>query len=199
MVFADGAVRGSFPVGLVNVERLDALWLRNNPVRRAVLDFGLGVLGLPSLPNGPRLGLAVPLGAALGSALACAAADAFGGDVTRFRHLQIEDGLSQSSIYSSCQDSRGFMWLGTRNGLNRYDGYEFVVYRHDPDDPGSLSGIATVLAGHPNPAKRDTVGALGAARRAVATGALQVVAGDLKIGNETVLGFAPRSGPALPP
>lgn len=37
------------------------------------------------------------------------------------------------------QDSRGFMWFGTQDGLNRYDGYTFEVFRHDPDDPNSLS------------------------------------------------------------
>ena len=37
------------------------------------------------------------------------------------------------------QDRRGFMWFATRDGLNRYDGYTFVVLEHDPTDPGSLS------------------------------------------------------------
>ncbi len=37
------------------------------------------------------------------------------------------------------QDLRGFIWIGTQDGLNRYDGYEFMVYRHDPQDPHSLS------------------------------------------------------------
>ncbi|MFH1845833.1 MAG: two-component regulator propeller domain-containing protein [bacterium] len=57
----------------------------------------------------------------------------------RFRCLQIEDGLSQSSIYHCFQDSRGFLWFSTEDGLNRYDGYEFRVYRNDPTDPNSLS------------------------------------------------------------
>jgi len=57
----------------------------------------------------------------------------------RFRCLQIEDGLSQSSIYHCFQDSRGFLWFCTEDGLNRYDGYEFRVYRNDPNDPNSLS------------------------------------------------------------
>ncbi|MDJ0838101.1 MAG: two-component regulator propeller domain-containing protein [Acidobacteriota bacterium] len=37
------------------------------------------------------------------------------------------------------QDQQGFLWMGTLDGLNRFDGYRFVVYKHDPDDPGSLS------------------------------------------------------------
>jgi len=56
-----------------------------------------------------------------------------------FRQLTIEDGLSQSTINCIVQDSRGFMWFGTQDGLNRYDGYEFEVYEHDRDDLHSLS------------------------------------------------------------
>ena len=56
-----------------------------------------------------------------------------------FTTLSIEDGLSQSVVTSILQDSRGFMWFGTQDGLNRFDGYEFVVYKHEGDDPTSLS------------------------------------------------------------
>jgi GAF domain-containing protein/ligand-binding sensor domain-containing protein len=56
-----------------------------------------------------------------------------------FRQLTIESGLSQSTINCIVQDSRGFMWFGTQDGLNRYDGYEFKVYEHDRSDPHSLS------------------------------------------------------------
>ncbi|MFQ5595385.1 MAG: two-component regulator propeller domain-containing protein, partial [Anaerolineae bacterium] len=57
----------------------------------------------------------------------------------KFRRLGLEDGLSQSTVSCIEQDDRGFMWFSTQDGLNRYDGYEFKVYRHDPDDPYSLS------------------------------------------------------------
>ncbi len=56
-----------------------------------------------------------------------------------FRHLTIDDGLSQNAVFSILQDSRGFMWFGTKDGLNRYDGYNFVVYQHNPFDSTSVS------------------------------------------------------------
>ncbi len=58
----------------------------------------------------------------------------------RFQHLTVEDGLSHSVVGAVLQDSRGFMWFGTWGGLDRYDGYEIVSYRHDSADPSSLSG-----------------------------------------------------------
>jgi len=57
----------------------------------------------------------------------------------RFRHLMDRDELSSNSVLSICQDYRGFMWFGTRDGLNRYDGYEFRTYYNDPDDSTSIS------------------------------------------------------------
>ncbi len=56
----------------------------------------------------------------------------------KFERITQEDGLSQGTILCILQDSLGFMWFCTEDGLNRYDGYEFTVYRHDPDDPDSL-------------------------------------------------------------
>ena len=57
----------------------------------------------------------------------------------RFEHLGLESGLSQSVITAILQDSSGFMWFGTEDGLNRYNGYEVEIFRPDPDDPNSLS------------------------------------------------------------
>ncbi len=64
------------------------------------------------------------------------------GQRIKFEHISLEHGLSQSSVLCILQDSKGFMWFGTRDGLNKYDGYDFVVYRHDPEDPHSLGGNA---------------------------------------------------------
>ena len=53
-------------------------------------------------------------------------------------HLTLEDGLSQNQVLAIVQDKKGFMWFGTQDGLNRYDGYKFTVFRHDAHDPNSL-------------------------------------------------------------
>jgi signal transduction histidine kinase/ligand-binding sensor domain-containing protein/ActR/RegA family two-component response regulator len=57
----------------------------------------------------------------------------------KFNHLDISDGLSQNNVICILQDSRGFMWFGTRDGLNKYDGYEITVYRNDPANSSSIS------------------------------------------------------------
>ncbi|MFZ6029500.1 MAG: two-component regulator propeller domain-containing protein [Chloroflexota bacterium] len=56
-----------------------------------------------------------------------------------FEHLGLEDGLSQSAILASMQDRQGYLWFGTQDGLNRYDGYNFTVYRNDPENENSLN------------------------------------------------------------
>ncbi len=57
----------------------------------------------------------------------------------RFERVSVENGLSHGAVWSILQDSRGFLWAGTMEGLNRYDGYGFRIYKHHPDDPDSLS------------------------------------------------------------
>ena len=56
-----------------------------------------------------------------------------------FSNMNLKDGLSQISVIKILQDSKGFMWFATRNGLNRYDGSEFIVYKHVPEDSLTLS------------------------------------------------------------
>ncbi len=57
----------------------------------------------------------------------------------RFEHLTVSDGLATNAVNTIVQDTQGFLWFGTDNGLHRYDGYQFTIYRHDSNDPFSLS------------------------------------------------------------
>lgn len=57
----------------------------------------------------------------------------------RFNHLTVEQGLSQSAVTCIFQDKHGFMWFGTQDGLNRYDGYNFRIFKNIPSDSTSLS------------------------------------------------------------
>lgn len=61
------------------------------------------------------------------------------GNTLRFDQIGLEQGLSQSSVNAIIQDSKGFMWFGTQDGLNRYDGYSVKVYKHEPDNLNSIS------------------------------------------------------------
>lgn len=55
-----------------------------------------------------------------------------------FQSYYSKDGLSSNTIFAMCRDSFGFLWLGTEDGLNRFDGANYKVYRHDPDVEGTL-------------------------------------------------------------
>lgn len=57
----------------------------------------------------------------------------------RFKHLTSADGISQSEVYSFLKDSRGFMWFGTVDGLNRYDGYNIEIFNTNKNNTHSLS------------------------------------------------------------
>jgi ligand-binding sensor domain-containing protein len=59
-----------------------------------------------------------------------------------FDHISVEQGLFQVSVYCMLQDQRGVMWFGTGEGLNKYDGYTFTIYKHEPGNPNSLSSNA---------------------------------------------------------
>lgn len=56
-----------------------------------------------------------------------------------FKHITTDEGLSQSNVTCILQDQQGFMWYGTQDGLNKYDGYSFTVYQNDLLQPNSLS------------------------------------------------------------
>ncbi len=58
---------------------------------------------------------------------------------SHFERISVEQGLSQSSVMAIFQDHKGYMWFGTLNGLNRYDGYNFTDFRHNPEDSSSIS------------------------------------------------------------
>jgi ligand-binding sensor domain-containing protein len=56
----------------------------------------------------------------------------------QFSHLDINNGLSHNDVTSIFKDSKGFMWFGTLSGLNRYDGYDFKIFKHSASDTTSL-------------------------------------------------------------
>jgi len=64
--------------------------------------------------------------------------DSVNGQSYYFKNFQVEDGLSYHTVYCSIQDKKGFLWFGTRDGLNRYDGYQFKTFRDDPTVENSL-------------------------------------------------------------
>lgn len=69
-----------------------------------------------------------------------------------FRPLSLEQGLSQAAVLDLAQDASGFLWVGTQDGLNRFDGYGFTVLRHDPADPDGLpdSNVTALAPGRGN-------------------------------------------------
>lgn len=60
-------------------------------------------------------------------------------DSPKFKHLTTIDGLSQNHINAILKDKKGFMWFATDEGINRYDGYRFTTYKHNPDKVSSIS------------------------------------------------------------
>lgn len=74
----------------------------------------------------------------LAAACWCAVA-AFAAERIEFRTLSVDDGLSQSTVLAIAQDALGRIWMGTQDGLNRYDGYTFTVFRRDERSQASLA------------------------------------------------------------
>ena len=94
--------------------------------------------------RGKGMGLRIWL---LGLCLACCvAAQAAVPEIPRFRVLGAADGLPNTTIPALARDREGYLWVATHDGLARYDGVGFKVWRHDPEDPASLPGnIVQVL------------------------------------------------------
>jgi signal transduction histidine kinase/ligand-binding sensor domain-containing protein len=66
---------------------------------------------------------------------------AVGQSISKTVVINSDKGLSQNSVYAICKDSKGFLWIGTGDGLNRYDGKEFVIFRNSLDQKRSLKGF----------------------------------------------------------
>ncbi|HLT50418.1 MAG TPA: two-component regulator propeller domain-containing protein [Arenibacter sp.] len=58
----------------------------------------------------------------------------------KFQHITTIDGLSHNEVRKIVKDSRGFLWFGTQNGLNRYDGYRFKIFKNDLGDSTTIKG-----------------------------------------------------------
>jgi signal transduction histidine kinase/CheY-like chemotaxis protein/streptogramin lyase len=91
-----------------------------------------------SLPSGWRAYLA----ASLFALTSCLTEGQINSQVN-FHHLTTENGLSSNFTTSTLQDKEGFLWIATHNGLNRYDGYDFIRYTHSPEDSHSISSNQT--------------------------------------------------------
>lgn len=77
------------------------------------------------------------------SILVCTLPQAINGqsiEAITFESFDIESGLSASAVSQSIKDKKGFLWIATNNGLNRFDGSNFQVFKHEEDNPNSLSG-----------------------------------------------------------
>jgi ligand-binding sensor domain-containing protein len=67
------------------------------------------------------------------------APEVFGQKEKAYESISIAQGLSQGMVFDMLQDEEGFIWIGTKNGLNRYDGYTFKVFTNDPYNNHTLS------------------------------------------------------------
>ncbi|HEX7030439.1 MAG TPA: two-component regulator propeller domain-containing protein [Gammaproteobacteria bacterium] len=81
--------------------------------------------------------------------LALVSSSVLAAPVLRFRTLTLQDGLSQNSVTAIAQDSAGYLWFGSQDGLNRYDGHRFTIFKNDPNDPRSIPAnyVEVLLAG----------------------------------------------------
>jgi ligand-binding sensor domain-containing protein/signal transduction histidine kinase/CheY-like chemotaxis protein len=90
--------------------------------------------------EGSLMSLAMKVAVGLMILLLCLAVNGWPSPFAKkFEHISAEQGLSHGAVYTIVQDARGFMWFGTEDGVNKYDGYQITVLRHDPSNPNSLS------------------------------------------------------------
>lgn len=61
-------------------------------------------------------------------------------DKLRFEHITVNQGLADNTVLRTLQDSKGYIWISTYNGLSKYDGYNFINYQFDPNDSSSIGG-----------------------------------------------------------
>ena len=90
-----------------------------------ILKLFFAALCLLGLSGAPLTGLALPLNAA--------------NTQLKFEHIRSEEGLNQNTITSLFMDSAGMLWIGTQDGLHSYNGYNFNLFIHSPNDPKSIS------------------------------------------------------------
>jgi len=100
------------------------------------------------------------LAACLFMLIICAAHSPAQQSKIKFQSISLDEGLSQSTVFCVAQDHRGFLWFGTEDGLNRYDGLTFRVYKRDPEDPDSL-GFSYIKALHEDRTGRLWIGTFG--------------------------------------
>lgn len=92
----------------------------------------------PAERIGEWIGVLLFAAAALLVCRMSAAAPRLEAEAVRFRNFDVDDGLSHGRVRAIAQDRDGYLWIATRDGLNRFDGQRFRVFRHDPADPYSL-------------------------------------------------------------
>jgi ligand-binding sensor domain-containing protein len=71
----------------------------------------------------------------------------------KFNYLSTQDGLSSNRTTCVFKDSKGYIWIGTRNGLNRYNAYEFEVWKHIPGDTSGITNNHITCFGEDNAGK----------------------------------------------
>lgn len=115
-------------------------------VDRRCIANGAGFPILHSVVSSSLLVARVACGAILLSLLSHGAAAA-PGERIRFQHYSRDDGLIQNTVSAIAQDPRGFIWLGTDDGLHRFDGHEMQVYQSHPGEPAGLQadGVQDLL------------------------------------------------------